>query len=106
MPRSTPRPASACLTVDASTQGGQFVASLIAADGYIYVINEAATFAVLRSGDTLELAALNKLGASVRCTPAIAGDTLYVRPLGLRYERRRSKVKNSWDREEKVQRKF
>jgi outer membrane protein assembly factor BamB len=59
--------------------GGQFVASPIAANGYIYVVNEAGTFAVLRSGDTLELAAVNKLGESVRCTPAIAGDTLYVR---------------------------
>jgi len=55
MPRSTPKPASACVTVDASRQGRQFEASLIAADGYIYVVNEAGTFAVLRSGDTLEL---------------------------------------------------
>ena len=62
--------------------GGQAVASPIAANGYIYTVNEAGTFAVLRAGDTLEVAAVNALGESVRTTPAIAGDTLYVRSAG------------------------
>jgi outer membrane protein assembly factor BamB len=59
--------------------GGQYVASPIAANGFIYLVNESGTFAVLHAGDTLDIAALNKLGESVRCTPAIAGDTLYTR---------------------------
>ncbi|MCL4180938.1 MAG: PQQ-binding-like beta-propeller repeat protein [Verrucomicrobia bacterium] len=59
--------------------GGQIVASPIAANGYIYVVNEPGTFAVIRAGDTLDLAAVNKLGESVRAIPAISGDALYVR---------------------------
>jgi outer membrane protein assembly factor BamB len=59
--------------------GGQVVASPIAANGYIYIVNEPGTFAVLRAGDRLEVAAVNKLGETVRSTPAIAGDKLFVR---------------------------
>ena len=59
--------------------GGQFVASPIAANGFIYTVNTSGTFAVLRAGDTLDVAAVNKLGENVRCTPAISGSRLYVR---------------------------
>jgi hypothetical protein len=59
--------------------GGQAVASPIAANGFIYTVNESGTFTVLRASDTLDVAAVNKLGESVRATPAIAGETLYVR---------------------------
>jgi hypothetical protein len=59
--------------------GGQAVASPIAANGYIYVVNETGTFAVLRSGDSLEIVAVNRLDESVRSNPAVAGKTLYVR---------------------------
>ncbi|HSH17693.1 MAG TPA: PQQ-binding-like beta-propeller repeat protein [Verrucomicrobiae bacterium] len=59
--------------------GGQIIASPIAANGFVYTVNASGTFAVLRAGDTLDVAAVNKLGESVRCTPAIAGDRLYVR---------------------------
>jgi len=59
--------------------GGQMVASPIAANGYLYTVNESGTFVVLRAGDTLDVAAVNRLGESVRCTPAIAGEALYVR---------------------------
>lgn len=62
--------------------GGQMVASPIAANGYIFLANESGTFAVLRAGDTLAVVAVNKLGESVRCTPAIAGDAIYVRTAG------------------------
>ena len=34
------------------------------------------------AGDTLDVAAVNKLGESVRATPGIAGETLYVRSPG------------------------
>ena len=63
--------------------GGQAVASPIAANGYIYTVNESGAFTVLRAGDTLDVVAINKLGESVRTTPALAGDTLYVRTAGL-----------------------
>jgi len=59
--------------------GGQFSASPIAANGFIYVVNTSGTFAVLRADDTLDVVAVNKLGEGVRCTPAIAGNRIYVR---------------------------
>lgn len=62
--------------------GGQAVASPIAANGYIYVVIGSGDFAVLRAGDTLDVAAVNELGESVRATPALAGDALYVRSAG------------------------
>jgi outer membrane protein assembly factor BamB len=62
--------------------GGQIVASPVAANGHIYVVNGSGTFAVLRAGDTLDVVAVNKLGESVRTTPAIAGNVLFVRSTG------------------------
>jgi len=62
--------------------GGQAIASPIAANGHIYTVNESGTFTVLRVGGTLDVAAVNKLGESVRSTPAIAGNALYVRSAG------------------------
>lgn len=59
--------------------GGQYVASPVAANGTIYLINEAGTATVLRAGDRLDVAAVNKLGENVRSTPAMAGNTLFVR---------------------------
>lgn len=59
--------------------GGQAVASPVAANGHIYVVNARGTVTVLRAGDTLDVVARNKLGERVRTTPAIAGDALYVR---------------------------
>ena len=59
--------------------GGQFSASPIAANGFIYAVNTSGTFAVFRAGDTLEVTAVNKLGESVRSTPALAGNRIYVR---------------------------
>jgi outer membrane protein assembly factor BamB len=77
-----PKTAKRLITLDRLGIGGQFVASPVAANGYIYVVNESGTFAVLRAGDTLVVAATNKLGESVRSTPAIAGEALYVRSAG------------------------
>ncbi len=59
--------------------GGQMIGSPIAADGYIFTVNESGTFAVVQAGDTLKVIAVNKLGENVRCTPAIDGNTIYVR---------------------------
>ena len=59
--------------------GGQYVASPIAANGLVYLVNESGTVAVLRAGDKLDVVAVNKLGENVRSTPAIAGRKLFVR---------------------------
>lgn len=59
--------------------GGQYVASPIAANGLVYVVNERGTLTVFRAGNTLDVVAVNKLGEEVRCTPAIAGNALIVR---------------------------
>jgi len=77
-----PKPGKRLLDRERLGIGGQCVASPIAADDRIYVVNEPGTFAVLRASDTLEVLAVNKLGESVRATPAIAGDRLYVRSAG------------------------
>lgn len=59
--------------------GGHALASPIAANGYVYVVNGAGTFVVLRAGDKLDVTAINKIGESVRATPAIVGNVLFVR---------------------------
>jgi outer membrane protein assembly factor BamB len=58
---------------------GQYCASPVAADGRIYAASETGTVVVFRAGDTLEVLARNELGESIVATPAIAGNTLYVR---------------------------
>lgn len=62
--------------------GGQAIASPIAAGGHIYTVNGAGIFAVLHAGDKLQVVAMNKLGETVRSTPAISGNTLFVRSAG------------------------
>jgi outer membrane protein assembly factor BamB len=57
----------------------QYFASPIAADGRIYVASTSGVISVLEAGDTLRVLAQNDLGESIQATPAIAGDTLYVR---------------------------
>jgi outer membrane protein assembly factor BamB len=59
--------------------GGQYVASPIAAAGMVYLVNEAGTITVLRAGDKVDVVAVSKLGESVRSTPAISGERLFVR---------------------------
>jgi outer membrane protein assembly factor BamB len=58
---------------------GQYAASPVAADGRIYAASVSGRIVVFRAGDTLEVLARNDLGEPLMATPAIAGDTLYVR---------------------------
>lgn len=58
---------------------GDYYASPIAARGKILVISQPGTAVVFKSGNSLEVLARNVLGEEVLATPAIAGDTLYVR---------------------------
>jgi outer membrane protein assembly factor BamB len=58
---------------------GQYVASPVAANGLVYFVNESGTVTVLRAGDKVDVVCVNKLGESVRSTPAIVGNKLFVR---------------------------
>jgi hypothetical protein len=60
---------------------GDYYASPVAAGGKVLVISQAGMAVVLRAGATLETLALNPLGEEVLATPAIAGNTFYVRTL-------------------------
>jgi outer membrane protein assembly factor BamB len=61
---------------------GQYVGSPIAANGFIYLTSERGTISVVRHEDELEVIANNKLDESIKCTPAIAGNSLVVRTEG------------------------
>ena len=62
--------------------GGQYAASLVAANGHIFAASEAGVVTVLGASDTLEVLARNDLGERIMATPALVGDTLYVRTEG------------------------
>jgi len=74
-------PSSGRIILDVQRLGaaGQYAASPVAADGRIYAASVDGTIAVFRAGDTLEVLARNDLGERIFATPALAGDTLYVR---------------------------
>ena len=58
---------------------GLFTASLVAADGRVYAINERGTVYVFRPGDSFELLAENELDERCLATPAIASGELFIR---------------------------
>ncbi len=58
---------------------GDYYASPVAAGGKICVISQQGVAVVLESSDTLNVLARNPLGEEVLATPAIVGNTLYVR---------------------------
>jgi outer membrane protein assembly factor BamB len=59
--------------------GGDYYASLVAAGGRIYAASQKGVVVVLETGDSLKILARNDLGEQVMATPAVIGDTLYVR---------------------------
>jgi len=62
--------------------GGRYYASPVAANGHIYTVTlDDGTFTVFKAGEAVpDVVAKNpKLGERVAATPAIAGNTLYVR---------------------------
>lgn len=61
---------------------GPYYASLLGADGRLYVTSQRGTVIVVRAGDTLEVLARNELGETAQASPAALGDTLYVRTEG------------------------
>lgn len=58
---------------------GSFTASLVAADGRIYAVDERGTVYVFAAGDCFRLIARNDLQAKVLATPAVAGGELFLR---------------------------
>ena len=64
---------------------GLLAASPVAASGKIYTVNEAGVVTVIKAGDALETLSENDLAERVMATPAIVGDTIYVRTAGRLY---------------------
>jgi outer membrane protein assembly factor BamB len=60
----------------------QFAASPVAAGGHIYAASGSGKVVVFKAADTLEVLAVNDLGAAIAATPAITGGQLYVRTAG------------------------
>lgn len=61
---------------------GPYYASLLGADGRVYVTSQRGVVIVVRAGDVLEVLARNDLGEVTQASPAALGDTLYVRTAG------------------------
>jgi outer membrane protein assembly factor BamB len=58
---------------------GPYIASPIAANGNIYIPSNNGVITVVKAGDKLEILAQNDLGEKIYSTPAVIGNTLYVR---------------------------
>jgi len=59
--------------------GGNFSASPIHCDGLIYFFSEEGKTTVIRVSDKFDLVATNQLGDGFTASPAVSGDTLYLR---------------------------
>jgi outer membrane protein assembly factor BamB len=59
--------------------GGIYLASPIAANGYVYFASGEGVVTVIRDGDTLTVVAGNDLGEPIQATPAVVENILYVR---------------------------
>jgi outer membrane protein assembly factor BamB len=59
--------------------GGDYYASLVAAGGRVYAASQKGVVVVLEAGDSLKILARNDLGEQVMATPAVVGDSLYLR---------------------------
>jgi outer membrane protein assembly factor BamB len=62
--------------------GGQYAASLIGAAGHIFAASEPGVISVFQASDTLAVVGRADLGERIFATPALVGDTLYVRTEG------------------------
>lgn len=61
---------------------GPYYASLVGANGRIYVTSQRGVVTVVRAGDSFEVLARNDLGEIAQASPVPLGDTLYVRTAG------------------------
>jgi outer membrane protein assembly factor BamB len=60
-------------------EGSGFSASPVAADGRIYLSSEDGDIFVIRAGRTFEILGRHAMGEPLMATPALGGDTMYVR---------------------------
>ena len=58
---------------------GEYYASPVAADGKIYLLNEAGKLTVLKAGGEWEVLGVNDMGEEAYATPTIADNRIYVR---------------------------
>ncbi len=58
---------------------GPYLSSPIVANGNIYIPSNNGVISVIKAGDKLEILAQNDLGEKIYSTPAVIGNTLYVR---------------------------
>jgi outer membrane protein assembly factor BamB len=58
---------------------GPFSASPVAADGKVYLVNEAGRATVFRAGDRPEVLSENEVGAAILATPALADGAIFLR---------------------------
>ncbi|MEE8468384.1 MAG: PQQ-binding-like beta-propeller repeat protein, partial [Planctomycetota bacterium] len=59
-----------------------YTASMVAADGKLYVTSEEGEVSVIRAGPEFEVLAVNELGEECMATPAISAGVLYFRTRG------------------------
>jgi outer membrane protein assembly factor BamB len=62
--------------------GGHYAASPVAANGHVFAASEPGVITVFEARDTLAVKARADLGERIFATPALVGDTLYVRTEG------------------------
>ena len=60
---------------------GAYIASPILANGNIYIPSNNGVITVVKAGNQLEILAQNDLGEKIYSTPAVIGNTLYVRTM-------------------------
>lgn len=66
-------------------QEGDYFASPVTANGFIYLAGLNGVMSVLKAGDKLDVVSTTDLGEQIFATPAIVGDILYVRTAGHMY---------------------
>ena len=59
--------------------GGPYYASPVVANGHIYATSARGVVTVFEAGDELKILARNKMGERIMATPAIVGDSIYIR---------------------------
>ena len=64
---------------------GNYVASPLVANGFVYFFNEEGTTTVVREQDTFEIVHRNDLTEGMRASPAVAQGSLYLRTFGHLY---------------------
>lgn len=68
-----------CIYQERLGAGGPYYASPVAADGKIFTASRRGDVTVFRAGDRFSVLGRNQLGERIMATPALVGDTVYIR---------------------------